>query len=166
MCYAIPGRITSIKGKRATIDYFGEEREANILFEPRGGKLEAGNYVYAQGAILFHCALEGKKLDEIRANPQVCFTVGHMTGRVRDHAQDPCQLDSDSVICYGRARLVDTIEERQTLLDVFNRRFDPDAAPISAQRAGKCGVVVIEIDEMTGRREREEGQTFWRYRFG
>jgi len=124
------------------------------------------NYAYADGTIVFHCALEGKKLDDIRANPQVCFTVGHMTGRVREHAgQDPCQLDSDSVICYGRARFVEMIEERKSLLDVFNRRFDPDAAPISIERAEKCGVVAIAIEEMTGRREREEGQTFWRYQF-
>jgi uncharacterized protein len=129
------------------------------------------NYVYTEGTILFHCALTGKKLDDIRANSQVCFTVGHQTGRVREHAgQDPCQLDSDSVICTGRARIVSSdteaaIEERKLLLDIFSRRFDPDAAPISAKRAAKCGVVEIAIEEMTGRREREEGQTFWRHRF-
>ena len=129
------------------------------------------NYVYTEGTLIFHCALTGKKLDDIRANPQVCFTVGRQTGRVREHAgQDPCQVDSDSVICTGRARIVSSdteasIEERQALLNVFNRRFDPDAEPISVKRAEKCGVVEIVIEEMTGRRDRQEGQTFWRHRF-
>lgn len=123
------------------------------------------NHVYVDGVILLHGALEGKKLDCIRANPRVCYTVGHQEGRVGDHAEDPCQVDTDSVICYGRARIVGSAEERRALLDVYNRRFDPGAAPISIQRAERCGVIVIEIEEMTGRRERAEGKTFWRYRF-
>jgi nitroimidazol reductase NimA-like FMN-containing flavoprotein (pyridoxamine 5'-phosphate oxidase superfamily) len=124
------------------------------------------NYAYAEGKILFHCALTGKKLDNIRANPRVCFSVGRQTGRVREHAgQDPCNVDSDSVVCYGRARVVESVEERKALLDVFNRRFNPDAEPISVKRAKNCGAVEIEIEEMTGRRERESGVTYWRHRF-
>jgi len=123
------------------------------------------NYVYAEGRIIFHCALAGKKLDYIRANPQVCFTVGHQAGRVHDHVQDLCQLDSDSVICYGRARIVGSVKERKALLDIFNRHFDPNAASISIERAQNCGVVEIEIVEMTGRRDRKDGQTFWRVQF-
>ena len=124
------------------------------------------NYAYVENKILFHCALEGKKLDCIRANPQVCFTVARQTGRVRAHAnQDPCHVDSDSVICTGRARIVESAEERKGLLDVFNRRFNPEAEPISQERAENCGAVEITIEEMTGRRERERGVTYWRHRF-
>ena len=125
------------------------------------------NYAYVKGTILFHCALEGTKLDHIRANPQVCFTVARQTGRVREHAgQNPCHVDSDSVICTGRARIVETAEERKVLLDAFNRRFNPDAEPISQERAENCGAVEITIEEMPGRRERERGVTYWRYQFG
>jgi nitroimidazol reductase NimA-like FMN-containing flavoprotein (pyridoxamine 5'-phosphate oxidase superfamily) len=124
------------------------------------------NYAYAEGKILFHCGLTGYKLECIRANPQVCFSVGRQTGLVRDHAgMDPCHVDSDSVICFGRARIIEEVAERQTQLDVFNRRFRPDAEPISLERAAKCGVVEIAVQEMTGRRERKEGVTFWRHRF-
>lgn len=52
MCYAIPGRIVAIQGKRVTLNYFGEEREASVLFNPGNRKLETGNYVYAQGGII------------------------------------------------------------------------------------------------------------------
>ena len=43
------------------------------------------NYAYVEGKILFHCALEGQKLDCIRANPNVCFTVARQPGTVREH---------------------------------------------------------------------------------
>jgi len=64
MCYAIPGRIVSISGKKAVLDYFGEEREASVLFEPRNSKLEPGNYVYAQGGIIVD-RIEEKEAQEI-----------------------------------------------------------------------------------------------------
>ena len=38
------------------------------------------NYSYSEGTIIFHCALEGKKLDFIRTNPLVCFSVGRQVG--------------------------------------------------------------------------------------
>jgi nitroimidazol reductase NimA-like FMN-containing flavoprotein (pyridoxamine 5'-phosphate oxidase superfamily) len=124
------------------------------------------NYAYLDGRILFHCALEGKKLDCLRANPEVCFTVGRQTGPVRRHAEgNPCHVDSDSVICYGRARIVSDLEERRRVLDEFNRCYHADAGPLSAEAAEKCCAVEIRIGEMTGREERERKRTYWKYRF-
>jgi len=124
------------------------------------------NYVYAEGKILFHCALTGRKLDAIRANPHVCFTVGRQTGPVRDHAAGPpCHVDSDSVICFGRARILDELAEREQGLNGFNRRFRPDAADLSPDRVEKCLAVEITIVEMTGRRERDRHRTYWRWTF-
>ena len=69
------------------------------------------NYAYLDGKILFHCALEGKKLDHIASNPAVCFSVARQQGAVERHAQgDPCHMDCDSVVCYGTARVVDDLE--------------------------------------------------------
>jgi len=48
MCYAIPGRVKSIRGKWAYIDYFGEERRAYNEFND----LAPGEYIYAQGGII------------------------------------------------------------------------------------------------------------------
>jgi nitroimidazol reductase NimA-like FMN-containing flavoprotein (pyridoxamine 5'-phosphate oxidase superfamily) len=124
------------------------------------------NYGYVEGRILFHGALAGKKLDYLRANPYVCFTVARQSGQVRRHGGgDPCHVDSDSVICYGQARVIDDPEERKAALNAFNGCFRPDAEEISQEDALKCGAVEIRITEMTGRREREHKRTYWRYTF-
>ena len=124
------------------------------------------NYSYHDGKILFHCAFEGKKLDCIRANPNVCFTVARQEGDIRRHvAGCACHVDSDSVICTGTARIIDEVEERATALNAFNRWFQPDADDIGTEQAMKCGVVEITIAEMTGRREREGKRTLWRHTF-
>ncbi len=121
------------------------------------------NYVYTDGKILFHCALEGQKLDYIRANPQVCFTVGRQHGVVRRHAAGGvCHVDNDSVICTGTARIVEDIAERKHLLDVFNQMLQPGAEEISLEAAAKCAAVEIRVREMTGRQEREAKRIYWR----
>ena len=124
------------------------------------------NYAYVDGRILFHCAMTGKKLDYVKRNQQVCFTVGRQFGEIRRHAEgDPCHVDSDSVICFGRARVIEGLEERKKALDTFNHCFQPDAKEISLKAAEKCCAVEIKITEMTGRRERERKRTYWRYSF-
>ncbi len=123
------------------------------------------NYAYADGKILFHCALTGQKLDAIRRNPRVCFTVGRQTGDVRDHAGAPCHVDSDSVVCYGRARLIDDHAERAAALNAFNRHYRPTAPDIPGERVAQCMAVEIAITEMTGRRERDRHRTYWRWTF-
>lgn len=124
------------------------------------------NYRYSDGKILFHCALTGKKLDYLKVNPEVCFSVGRQTGEVRDHAGgNPCHVDSDSVICYGRARVIEDIEERKTALNAFNRRFKPGAEDIAPERVEGCCAVEIDVCEMTGRRERARKRTCWRFTF-
>ena len=124
------------------------------------------NYHYSNGKIYFHCGLKGKKLLCMKGNPQVCFTVARQLGEVREHAgRNPCHVDSDSVICYGRARMIEDIDERNKALNDFNRRFRSDADDVPLERVRDCGVVEIAISEMTGRQERERKRTCWRYVF-
>ena len=124
------------------------------------------NYGYVEGKIVFHCALTGKKLEYLRANPQVCFTVGRQAGKIVRHPQGAlCHVENDSVICYGKARIVEDVEERREILTMFNHCLQPDAEEITLAAAAKCYAVEITITEMTGRQQQEKKHTYWRYRF-
>jgi nitroimidazol reductase NimA-like FMN-containing flavoprotein (pyridoxamine 5'-phosphate oxidase superfamily) len=123
-------------------------------------------YGYVAGRILFHCALAGKKLDYIRANPQVCFTVARQFGEVVPHPQGAdCHVNSDSVICQGIARIIDGVEERRKTLDAFNRCLQPNAKDINIEDVSNCYAVEIRIIEMTGRQERDGKCTYWKKSF-
>lgn len=124
-------------------------------------------YAYANGKILFHCAREGKKLEFIRANPQVCFTVGRQPDAVCRHLQGAqCAQDHDSVICYGTARILTDETQRWEALNAFNRAIQPGAKDISMKDASGCCAVEITITEMTGRRQREGSKrTYWAHSF-
>lgn len=124
------------------------------------------NYAYVEGKILFHCALAGKKLDYLKTNSHVCFTVGRQSGKVLRHPQGAlCHVENDSVICYGVARIAESVGERREILTVFNRRLQPGAEEIALEDAAKCCAVEIKIVEMTGRRQREMKHTYWKYSF-
>ncbi|MCX6024732.1 MAG: pyridoxamine 5'-phosphate oxidase family protein [Chloroflexi bacterium] len=124
------------------------------------------NYGYAAGKILFHCALTGKKLDYIRANPQVCFTVGRQFGEVVPHPQGAvCHVNGDSVICYGIARIISDAEERRKTPNTFNHCLQPDAKEITLEDGSICCAVEITVTEMTGREERDGKCVYWRQGF-
>jgi nitroimidazol reductase NimA-like FMN-containing flavoprotein (pyridoxamine 5'-phosphate oxidase superfamily) len=124
------------------------------------------NYGYIKGRILFHCALTGKKLDYIRANPQVCFTVGRQSGALVRHPQGAlCHVENDSVVCYGIARIVEDIEERRVILTAFNHCLKPEAEEITFEAASRCCAVEIKVTEMTGRKQSGSKYIHWRHRF-
>jgi len=124
------------------------------------------NYAYCEGRVLFHCALEGRKLDLIRANPRVCMAVARQEGRPTPHAGDACDNPFESVLCYGDARIIDDLDERQAILNEFQARYDtPDHKrdPVSLERAEKCGAVEIVVTRMTGRKVSGKEKAAWEW---
>ena len=70
------------------------------------------NYAFLDGKLYFHSAVEGAKLDAIRRDPRVCFTV---TTRA-ELLPDTLSTDYSSAIVFGRARIVEDAEERKSLV--------------------------------------------------
>lgn len=136
------------------------------------------NFIYHDGKIAFHCSLEGKKTELIKKNPNCCFEVDEFMGKVSYHYASTCHLDYDSVLAFGKARIEHNAEERIRLLQLFGEKHDERyRKPISdgGLRIGKnrsideCCCVVIDIEELTGRRERtvdgKRQKTMWHHKF-
>ena len=124
------------------------------------------NYAYAQGKVLFHCALTGRKLDMMASNPQVCLEVSQQSGEITQHAGDNCSDGFESVICWGTARCVEDLEERAAVLSAFQRRYETPnryIKPISVERASKCAAVEVTVTRMTGRRKGPAGHEQWNW---
>ena len=144
-----------------------------LLVEKRVGYLGMSNndkpyvipmtYGYIEGRIIFHCALKGRKIELIRNNANVCFTVSRYFGEMVSHPQGAeCHINSDSVICYGRARIIDDLEERCEVLNAFNRCLQRNAREITLEEVKHCLAVEIVVDEMTGRTERDGKLKYWK----
>jgi hypothetical protein len=135
------------------------------------------NFLYEEGKIAFHCAWEGKKLDIISKNPNCCFEVDEFMGEVSYHYDSLCHLDYDSVLAFGRARIESNEKEKLRFFELLHAKYkELYRKPLSEggvrfdkARLSEACCVVIDIEELTGRRERtvegKRSKTMWRHRF-
>ncbi len=86
-------------------------------------------FVFADGRIYFHCALTGKKLDNIRANPSVCFSAYEVLG-LGVGADRPCNSRAyfRSIVATGTARILDG-DERLRPLRLLAEKFAGGRSP-------------------------------------
>ncbi len=111
------------------------------------------NYVYHNGAIYFHCADEGRKLDMLKANPQVCFEVDEHYGTIHSNKPEPHSTHYASVIVFGRARLLDDTAQKFDTLQALLDKYAPGRhyRPMRPAEAKGITVVEINIETMTGK---------------
>lgn len=116
------------------------------------------SYAFLEGRLVVHCAKSGKKLDILRANPRVSFTVFRHPDRVKPHPEGTCTYRFESVIGSGSARIVEDPAERLALLNAFQIWFDnrlglTEHKAIAPQAVQNCACFVIEIETLTGRKK-------------
>ena len=115
------------------------------------------NYVYDAdaGKIYFHGAKAGHKVDALHACDKVCFTVyGNET--VKEEAWAPFM---QSVVVFGRCRLVESGERSIVLLKKLAMKYYPDEqlADTEIARAGKAAQMFeIEIEHLSGKEVQEK----------
>jgi nitroimidazol reductase NimA-like FMN-containing flavoprotein (pyridoxamine 5'-phosphate oxidase superfamily) len=138
------------------------EEDTGVLCMSRDGEPYGVTLSYAlvDGEIVFHGAAKGTKLDFIAANPRVCFIVSRHPDRTIPHRPDSeCNYRYESVHCFGKARIIEDPAERLDYLRKFKAHFDtlrdldPAKGHVPDPAAVKTGVVVVSIDEITGRRK-------------
>jgi nitroimidazol reductase NimA-like FMN-containing flavoprotein (pyridoxamine 5'-phosphate oxidase superfamily) len=112
-----------------------------------------------EGAIYFHTAHEGLTRVSIEANNYVCFTVSQMGRLLPADTAKGMSVEFASVVVYGRAEIVEDIEEArrglQLLLDKYFPHLRPgrDYRSIEMDEAGQATVYRIRIEEWSGKRK-------------
>jgi nitroimidazol reductase NimA-like FMN-containing flavoprotein (pyridoxamine 5'-phosphate oxidase superfamily) len=107
---------------------------------------------YEDNALYFHCASQGKKLDIIRRNNNVCFEVDIDHQLIK--ADQACNwgMKYKSVIGFGKAVFIKDIELKRKALDIIMQQFSKDSFKISEEAVKNTTVVKIEIASMTGKK--------------
>ena len=106
----------------------------------------------------FHGALEGKKLDAIKAHPEVCLSVVTRCTPTVGPKDGSFTLQFKSAITFGKAEIVTEEAEKIHALRLICQRFLPhhmDAfEPSVARSLGRTAVVRITLTEPpTGKRK-------------
>lgn len=108
------------------------------------------NYVYENGCLYFHCALQGQKLDNLLANRRVAFCV---VGRTKVLPQE-FNTEYESVIAVGDAGVVHG-EERYNaltwLLEKYSPQFLVEGQRYIERHDSRTLVVKIQLRSVTGK---------------
>ena len=80
------------------------------------------SYVYADGAIIFHSAMQGHKVDAIRRDSRCSFCV------IEKDEIKPAEFTTyfRSVIAFGRIQILEDDNEKVQALRLLGRRYSPD----------------------------------------
>jgi len=71
MCYAIPGKVIELNNKTATVDYYGEKKQAYTDLVD----VNLGDYVYAQGGFIITKVPEPEALDILKDWQELFFKL-------------------------------------------------------------------------------------------
>ena len=80
------------------------------------------SYVYADGTIIFHSAVQGHKVDAIRRDHRCSFCV------IEQDEIRPAEFTTyfRSVIVFGRIQILEAADEKVQALRLLGRRYSPN----------------------------------------
>jgi hypothetical protein len=111
------------------------------------------NFVYRENHLYFHSAKEGKKIEILRKNNNVCFAVDVDMEIVQ--GDTPCGWGTKykSVIGFGKAFFIEKREEKIKLLDYLMEKFAGGGSFTYKEDAlEKVLVIDIRIDKVSGKK--------------
>jgi len=110
------------------------------------------NFGYKENCLYFHTAKAGKKIDMIKTNNRVCFEMDIDHEVVR--AENPCDwnMKFQSVIGYGRAFLLEDIDEKRQALDVIIEHYSGQTGEYAEKLVDRLAVIKVQIESMTGKK--------------
>jgi nitroimidazol reductase NimA-like FMN-containing flavoprotein (pyridoxamine 5'-phosphate oxidase superfamily) len=108
---------------------------------------------YKDNALYFHSAREGKKLDILRKNNNVCFEFD--TDHELVASENACDwgMKYRSVIGYGTASLLDEPESKEKALEIILEHYSAKGL-FSYREKGfqKTMIIKVDIESMTGKK--------------
>lgn len=111
------------------------------------------NYTYTNNAIYIHCALKGRKLDNIAENPNVCFEISAPGNLYISEKACGFSMRYWSILVSGKAELVGGIEEKRQAFDAIMRKYAPqfEFTDPTDDDLSKVNVIKINIESISGK---------------
>lgn len=110
------------------------------------------NFVYKENVIYFHSAKEGKKIDYIRQNNNVCFEVDTDIELIKSDQACKNSMKYKSIIGFGKAFIIDSVSEKKKALDLLMEKYikiAPHEYP--ENMLNNVCIIKIAIESMTGK---------------
>ena len=112
------------------------------------------SYVYVNGYIYFHCAKEGRKLDNMAQNSHVCFTAVSKA----ETLADKFSVNFRSAVVEGKAEKVEDEKERLTafteIIKKYSQNFIKEGMEYIEKGASAALIYKIVPENVSGKLRR------------
>jgi hypothetical protein len=111
------------------------------------------NFGYRDDSIYIHSASEGKKIDLIRKNNRVAFQAETGVEIVHKSTPDKCSMLYRSAAGYGRAFIVESLEEKKLGLELLMDHYHDKKLGewVFGKCLGEVCIIKIVIEVITGK---------------
>lgn len=112
------------------------------------------NYGYRDGSVFLHSAIEGRKIELLRKNPNVCLEFEKDVELVP--AEEACSFSMKyrSVIASGKAVFLEGAEEKAHGLNAIMAQYTGKDFDFPPQALERIVVIRVDLDECTGKHNR------------
>ena len=109
------------------------------------------NFGYVNGALYFHSAPEGRKIDILRSNPEVGFTIISRHELVMNERVCSWTAKFTSVIGTGKAEIITDRAGKEKGLAVLMGQYSNEEYDFSGENLDGLVIIKVTIEEMTGK---------------
>lgn len=109
------------------------------------------SFGYKDGAVYFHCAPEGRKIEILRKNPRVCIEFDVDCNLKTGDSACKWGFYFQSVIAFGVAVFVGNTTEKQAAMDIIMSKYSSEAFTYPESTLDKIVVIRVKITELTGK---------------
>ncbi len=114
------------------------------------------SYVYENGAIYFHSAVKGHKIDAVKNSSKASFCV------ISDDLVVPGRYTTlfRSVVVFGQIRVLEDEEEKRKTLKILGKKYHPldtekNRMDVVDKALGRVCMLKLKIEHMTGKEAAE-----------
>jgi nitroimidazol reductase NimA-like FMN-containing flavoprotein (pyridoxamine 5'-phosphate oxidase superfamily) len=110
------------------------------------------NFGYGNGTLYFHSAPEGRKIEILTKNPDVCFSIVARHSLVRSEKACSWSTEYSSVTGTGRAAVLSDPEEIRRGLKVLMGQYSNGEYDFDEMQLRDVVVIKVEIEEVEGKK--------------
>jgi|YNPMSStandDraft_1061717.scaffolds.fasta_scaffold05783_6 hypothetical protein len=112
------------------------------------------NFGYEDNTIYLHGAKEGRKIDIIKKNNNVCvmFDTDHEFFYRHEHVACSYRMRYKSVMAIGKAYIVEDEQEKIKALNAIMKQYTDINFEYSKPSLANVGIICIKVEKMTGRK--------------
>jgi hypothetical protein len=144
-----------IKDRRDIDDIIGRCRVCRLgLCDEGRPYIVPLSFGYDGSALYFHAAGEGRKIDILKKNNQVCFELDILHDIVSGDQICRWGMAYESVIGFGAAEVLHDLESKRRALACIVRRYGSEETDFPGPMLAGTTVIRVRIEEVSGKARR------------